>query len=200
MPLPGPQFFYRGGFYNSPRQIQMLRFNQRRSHLYPRDPYFTAQALQPEQPAAQYLPQRMAFTRWKTPPTRVAWGENAAGVVAATAQAPAQVSAMEEAAGLPPMLPFWDAPAALGADGLPEAPVADFSEQPISRGVLPHNRMQLHAGELSALVREQREGIARGHRGAQDRRDLAMAEVSNQVSAVTRLVQGGESEDAEWYL
>ncbi len=186
-----PRFFYKGGFYNTPAEIKQLQFDQLRSHLYPRNPYLAAQSLEPGQPPVAYLPQRMMFSRFKTPPMQAAWLENARSALEAGGSANARISVMQEAAHMPPMLPFDEAPAALGLDHLPEAPIdPNLDEVPLSRGVLPYNRVQLHASELAALVREQRENIASGHRGAQDRRDLAMAEVGNQISAVDAIVSG----------
>lgn len=179
----------------------MLQFNQLRSHLYPRDPYLAAQALEEfGQPVPQYMPGRMANTRWKTPPTTVAWGENAASVIAATTGARARVSRLEEAANLPPMMPFWQAPDALGANHLPEQPLdPNLDAEPISRGVLPYDRMQLHAGELAALVEEQDYGLARQQRNTQDRRDIALMSVHQQVGAISHLVTGGDVANEDWY-
>ena len=199
MPLPGPQFFYKGGFYNSPAQIRMLQFNQLRSHLYPRDPYLAGEALEEfGQPVPQYLPQRMMFSRWKTPPMRTAWLQNAESALAAPQIAQQRVAQMQEAANLPPMLPMWDAPAALGANQLPETPV-EMDETPLSRGVLPYQRMQIHAGELAALLEEQNRDLEQRHEGAQDRRDLALAEVNNQISAISFMVTGGDDQNEPWY-
>ena len=201
MALPGPQFFYKGGFYNSPVEIRLLQFNQLRSHLYPRDPYLAAQALDEfGQPLPVYVPGRMANTRWKTPPTSPAWGETAASMISATTEARARVGRIEEAANLPPMMPLWQAPDALGANNLPETPVdPNLAAEPISRGVLPYNRMQMHASELAALVREQDYGLARNQRGRQDQRDVALMSIDQQVGAISRLVTGGDVANEDWY-
>jgi len=196
-----PQFFYKGGFYNSPVEIRMLQFNQLRSHLYPRDPYLAAQSLEEFGRAVpQYMPGRMANTRWKTPPTTVAWGENVASSIAATTESRARVSRLQQAANLPPMMPFPEAPEALGLNHLPAMPLdPNLDAEPISRGVLPYDRMHLHADELAALVREQDYGLARQQRDTQDRRDVAMMSVHQQVSAISNLVTGGDVANEEWY-
>lgn len=56
-------------FWNLPPEISAMGFTQKRSQLYPRCPGCIDYAAQ-EQRAAYYMPQRMAFQRWKTPPQR----------------------------------------------------------------------------------------------------------------------------------
>lgn len=69
-----------------PTEVKRLPIGLLRSHQYPGDPRGTAvameQYLEAQLPAA-YYPQRMAFSRWKTPPVQVAYGQSAAGAYAA---------------------------------------------------------------------------------------------------------------------
>lgn len=195
-----PQFFYGGRFWNTPAGIRQLQFNQLRSHLYPRDPYLAAQAMDEYgQPVPEYLPQRMMFTRWKTPPMRAAWLENAIGFMAAKAQGPAHAAALEQASGLPPTMPFWDMPQALGANNLPQ-PDMTPEPAPISRGVLPPSRMHLQPHELEALGNETMAHANAGSQGVQNAKDRAMAEVQGLISSANQAVYGGTAENEPWFL
>ncbi len=195
-----PSFFYGGRFWNTPPGIRQLQFNQLRSHLYPRDPYLAAKALEEYgQPVPAYLPQRMLFTRWKTPPMRPAWMENAIGFSQAVTQGPAHVQQLEQASKLPPMMPFWDAPQAMGANTLPQ-PDTTPGPEPISRGVLPPERIHLTPDQLEELGHQQYAAVGAGYAGAQGARDRAIAEVQGAINDTNQAIYGGTPEDDPWFL
>lgn len=197
-----PRFFYRGGFYNSPVEIRQLQFNQLRSHLYPRDPYLAAEALESfgEPTPAAYMPSRMLNTRWKTPPFNPDWGSSADSVNRAVDAGVNFDGQLQEASSLPPMLPIREGASSLGADHLPEPNMdPNLDAEPISRGVLPYDRIQLHSSELSALVRETTQNKLSIKEDARTRKAYALEQVGQQINAIGLMVSDGDAEDP-WYM
>jgi hypothetical protein len=180
--------------YNAPADIRRLPFNLLRTSLYPRRPALVKQAakeyLDKTPPPVAYLPQRMGFTRWKTPPYEVAWDANVLSLLAAM-QAHVQTvqGGYQAAMSRVPTTSPQQAVAQLGADRLPQPsdnmdPNMDMP--PVARNALPLDRV-VSAGELSEYVRATKATIANANNARHERRERAMAAVSQQRGLVDDL-------------
>lgn len=151
--------FYTSGGYDpfAPQQIRETPFDLLRSHLYPRDPALVRQAVDAELsgkplPIA-YLPQRMAFQKWKTPPYQVAWGQGAVSAIEATALAPNMIRGLQPDV---PLMPMGMAGQMHGGARLPQpsdnmSPNLRPGYTPLARGVLPSDRYTTSA-EVTELA------------------------------------------------
>lgn len=194
--------------YLPPGAIQQLPFELLRAQRYPRDPQAMGEAAQgyldQEPQPAFYAPQRMAFTRWKTPPYDVAWGENVAGVLTALEQEHVLLARMHQANYQPPTMTGRQAAAAMGAERLPqpsdnEDPAVAEDLYPIARNALPMGRVTMTGGELSAFIKERTDGVNRIQEDAHARRARALAEAQGQVAAVDRLLDEGRPYNDPWW-
>ena len=120
----------------APRELTQLPFNLYRTQINPPNPPLLQQAVQDQlagRRAVAFLPQRMAYTKWKNPETQ--WSSSATGVMAASTVYSKQVSALAApfAAGKGVYLP---SDAARDLNRLPQ-PTDDwqFDKNPIARGL-----------------------------------------------------------------
>jgi hypothetical protein len=191
--------------YNAPDDIRRLPFDLWRSQLYPRRPALVAQAAQEyldgTQPPAAYLPQRMGFTRWKTPPYEVGWGQNVAALLdALAANVAVQQQAYSAAMSHVPRQTAREAVAAIGADRLPEPSDnldPNLDAAPLARNALPLDRV-VTAQDMNALVRETRSAVESANNVRYERRERAMSAVSQQRSFVDGLLS--DRSHHPWFL
>ena len=194
--------------YLPPRAIQRLPFELLRAQRYPRDPQAMGEAaqeyLEGDQLPVYYAPQRMAFTRWKTPPYNVAWGQNVTGMLTALEQEHALLTSVHEANYQPPTMTGRQAADALGAERLPEPsdnedPALAQDLYPIARNALPIDRIGMTGGELSAFIRERTDNVSKIHADGHDRRARALAEAQNQVAQVDNVLGEGRPYNDPWW-
>jgi len=134
------QFYTSGNFYPQlPRVMHDLPIDLLRSRAYPRNPQVLENGLrqleQGDKPVF-YAPQRMAFSKWKTPPVPAGWGQNVTSMLAAYRAQFGVIGAAQ-----PKGLPIMDALAAgraVGADRMPEP--TDNMDPNLYRGYVPLSR------------------------------------------------------------
>lgn len=144
---------------NIPAAIARLPFNLLRSQRITREPQMMGEAMEDylnrDPLPIAYLPQRMAFTRWKTPPYQLAWGSNARSLVAALEQGFAQREHLAQVGqGAAPALSPYQAVAAMGANRLPQPSDnmdPNMNAVPLARGATPLNTL-MTARDLDAIA------------------------------------------------
>jgi hypothetical protein len=153
-----------------------------RSNLPPDDPR-TVAALATDDggPLPQYLPQRMGFSKYKTPPgVKPRWGQNAVSMLTALEQQHLQAALIRRGYYLPPTESAEDAAERLGADRLPEPSDnldPNLNDYPVSRGVQPGAGF-ISGQELNAMAQDRERELQRLGHDAGSRRANALAEVA----------------------
>jgi hypothetical protein len=139
--------------YPIPPEIQRLQIPLLRAHRYPRDPAYVAEAAQEYLDGAEkpiYMPQKMGFMRWKTPPYERSFRSAVGSPVHALAQEESRWMGVVPAHW---MMPEDVAVSQMDADRLPPTNFdPSVNEEPVARGALPL-RNTVTADDLSALVR-----------------------------------------------
>ena len=116
-----------------------------------------AQDIEGDLPVA-YMPQRMAFDKWRVQLPQRGWGQSAISVLNALRQGPAHQEAILSRAGIPPTEPMYQA-----GDRYNRLPsifaridpaLYDPNYQPLARGALPRYRTT-SAVQLNRLARRQ---------------------------------------------
>jgi hypothetical protein len=130
--------FYTGGnFYPQlPTVMHDLPMDLLRSRAYPRDPAVLEQGLrelEQEDRPAFYAPQRMAFSKYKTPPTPTGHGQNVISMLAAIREQ-YYVRHAAQPHGLP-IMDVVQAAAAVGGNRMPEP--TDNMDLNLYRGYVP---------------------------------------------------------------
>ena len=184
----------------SPEISQDLPFDLLRSHIYPRNPKLTAQAVEEYgQPQPTYLPQKFAFRKWKTPPWVVAWSQPAQALLRARAQASQQIAAMQTIR--PPTTPLVAAPAVLGADRLPQ-PSDNISPNlyrpTISPDVTPADEL-ISAEDLNELTDQVNSGAVINRNNIADQRNRALMAAQGQIDQMARYIHGDANRQDEWF-
>lgn len=137
-----------------PRELRDLPFNSRRSQLYPENPPLAFQAMEMAQAGAPvpiaYMPQKVGFTRWKTPARTFA--DTALTSNAAVSGYQRQQAALSfTGRGAAPMYTTTQASADLVR--LPQA-APEINPYPIARGVtsrmVPFEELDAYAQAASA--------------------------------------------------
>jgi hypothetical protein len=192
--------------YLPPRALQLLPFNLLRSQNYPRDPAQVGQAIETYGGALPtYMPQRMMFTRWKTPPYNVAWAQNAASVMTALEQQHFKVALLRRAAAAPQAASPREMADALGAERLPQPSdnidpaVVDY-EEPIGRNALPMRRLSMTARELNAFAEEQDAELARLEDKVHERKHRAMAQVAQRIEDTESRLMAASPPNDPWFM
>jgi len=128
------------------------------------------------------LPQRMAFTKWKTPPgVKPAWGQNAISMLSALEQQHLRLAMIRRGYYAPPTMSPAEMAEALGGNRLPEPSDnvdRNMDTRAVARGVIPAQNF-ITGPELNALAEERTAEIANLQDSANDRRLSAMAEIAN---------------------
>lgn len=173
-----------------PAQIQQLRFDLKRSHLYPRRPDIVAQALmQGPQGPIQYMPQRMGFRKWKTPP----WRETQQSGVSSAVRAVRSSGSVIRSTGARALPPFA-APATTvarqkGALRLPQpSDNMELFGQTLTRGV-SRTAYRVPPTELDRIARTQSQVIGASNVQKIRAANRAMNEVFNKQAALRGLVR-----------
>lgn len=184
----------------APPAIQRLPFNLLRAHLYPRRPDLVAEGVEEfhrDEPLPVYLPQRMGFTRYKTPPWEASWGTEVAALVMALQQGVDTQDKLYNAAvqGSAPVTSRNQMARRLGASRLPEPydHAADLDRTPYARNALPADSMLLTTDDLAALERGYEEHRLGSRYEADRRRTEALESV--EISRDTLFRALGESAD-----
>jgi hypothetical protein len=137
-----------------------------------------------------YMPQRMAFSQFKTPPGfKPDWGQNFAGLHTALERQKFVAEMIRRGHYLPPMTTPHAMAEQLGADRLPEPSDnidPDLDTQAVSRGLIPSAGF-VSGAELNALGREMASELEHVNGAAQDRRAQALAEVAELQNHLGRL-------------
>lgn len=194
-------FWYSSGNFTSylPRQLKQIPLDLKRSHAYPPTPEVTEQGLDEYgQPLPHYVPQRMAFTKWKTPPYEARWAASVLGYLQATNEWRQRVKRIASTYSHVPIQTPEMAVENMGADTLPplnENP--NMYSEPVARQALPLNRM-LSAEELNKYAREVNRGELASVMTAADSRNRAMQEVENQHMRYMDFLRREES--APWFM
>lgn len=156
---------------NIPAAIARLPFDLLRSQRITREPRMMGEAMErylDREPLPEaYLPQRMAFTRWKTPPYQLAWGSNARSLIQALEQGYEQRRHLAQVGqGAAPALSPTEAVEQLHANRLPQ-PSDNMSPNmnavPLARGAVPRNTITT-AQDLDAIAQSYHAWI--GKKGA----------------------------------
>lgn len=202
----GPGWYTSGHMApNVPVALKRLPFNLRRSHLYPRDPALVREAVEADltgqPPPVAYLPQRMAFSRWKTPPYQVAYGSNVAGLLQALRDNLANLRGLQAYATqrIPGMSPH-QAVAALGADRLPQPSdnlEPNLFTTPLAREAVPLNHL-VSADELNEFANQYTSYVTNRNVAIAEKRQRAQAAVAQQHFMTTSRVMQATS--APWFL
>lgn len=193
---------------NLPAAIERLPFDLWRSHEYPRRPGLVKHAareyLDDAPQPDMLLPQRMGFTRWKTPPWRQAYGSNIAAFLAAVIQPEAfrrRIAAVAQAGA--PSQP--ERAAALERMRLPQpsdnmSPEINASEV-LPRNVLPQYEIAMTTSDLTQVAEDHTKRAMANDAQKLIARSRAMAEIEQLTSAADGLYQsrGGE-EVLPWFL
>lgn len=194
--------------YLPPDAIQRLPFNLLRSQRITRDPQQMAVAAQGYLEGAPqpvwYVPQRMGFTRWKTPPYRPAWGQNVVSALTALEQQHALLAQIQHANYEPPVMNPRQAAQVMGAERLPEPsdnedPALAENLYPIARNALPIDRLAMTAGELSAFAREREDNLNQIRQDGHDKRARALMEAQQQVAKVDAVLDEGRPYNDPWW-
>jgi hypothetical protein len=191
--------------YNAPDGIRRLPMTLWRSSLYPRQPKVVAAAAQEYLEDAPlpiaYMPQRMGFTRWKTPPYDVAWGSSVVALLNAMEQGlRAQYTLQAAGMSSAPVETSEMAVARLHANRLPQ--VSDnedpnINAHPVARNALPLDRITT-AKQLNDYVYMTRANLANGHAERSERQQRAMAAVSEQSQGIAEIL--GDNSQKPWFM
>jgi len=188
--------FYTGGdFYDQmPQVMRDLPVDLLRSRQYPRNPEVLERGLEQLQHGKRpvfYAPQAMGLTRWKTPPTRTAWGQNVTSLLSAMhhnlqVQHQARVHQV-------PVMDAIEAGRAVGADRMP-MPTDNMDPNlregyvPLASGAVPRNRLvdmnqlsQAHAAVAAVEMKSDARRAALQEVGAYSDRLAMMALASSGV-------------------
>jgi len=169
-------------------------FDLLRSNLRPRDPRTIQAAEDPALPLA-YLPQRMMFSRWKTPPgVKPAWGSNAIGALTAleTVHALRLAIAATASSSAPQMSSPASSAADMGATRLPQpSDNADpnINKVPVARGVLSDSQV-VSAQELNQYVQQTNATLSNAKEEADARKIRALQEVGAMQSNILSMLAG----------
>lgn len=198
-----------GNELNLPADLDRLPFDLWRSHQYPRRPEII------EKGVAEYfahapmpvmsLPQRMGFTRWKTPPWVMGWGSNVLALVEAVTE-PQVFAARLAAVGRGPAPDESMRDASLARMRLPQpsdniSPEIDSTEV-LPRNVLPQYRISMTTADLErvAAAHQQQEFANGADKLAQ--KDQAIRQAMELTEAMDAMYQshGNASNDVPWFL
>lgn len=128
-----------------------------------------------------YMPQRMAFTEFKTPPgVKPAWGQNVVGLHTALERQAFHAAMIRKGYYMPPITTPHAMAEQLGADRLPEPSDnidRNLDTKAMSRGLIPSAGF-VSGAELNALGRETQHELERLNDEGHDRRGRALAEVA----------------------
>ena len=149
--------------YPIPPEIERLQIPLLRAHRYPRDPEYVAEAAEEYLDGAAkpiYMPQKMGFTRWMTPPYERSFRSAVASPVMALAQEESRWMGVVPAHW---MMPEDVAVSQLDADRLPPTQVdPSVYETPVARGAMPL-RDTVTPADLSELIRSVGRNTIVGH-------------------------------------
>lgn len=140
----------------APRQVRQLNANLVRSQAYPPAPWVTAQGVQQYREQSQpmaYMPQAMAFTKYKTPPAGYAQdrlGESAANVVMLGMAFTQKESRLVNAATQG--VPFGEMRSVAEPLNQLPAPQTSMNMHPWSRGVLERASVQPSTNLMAAAA------------------------------------------------
>lgn len=181
--------WYTGGDYypQLPAVMRDLPMDLLRSRAYPRNPEVLErgiQQLESGDPRPVLMPQRAAFSKWKTPPSPIGYGQNVISMLAAVrAHLPTVMNAQ------PRGLPIMDAIQAgrhVGADRMPE-PTDNLDVNlydgyvPLARGAVPMddlidveliNKVAVDAGNPEDLRNDARVSALESIGALQDRMNM----------------------------
>jgi hypothetical protein len=193
---------------NLPADLDRLPFDLWRSHQYPRRPEIIERAAEEyhrNAPMPQMsLPQRMAFTRWKTPPWVLGWGSNVTALLEAVTE-PQQFAARLAAVGQGPAPSESMRQASLARSRLPQpsdnaSPELDSTEA-LPRNVLPQYRVSMTTSDLSAVAEQHQKQETANDANRLAQRDRAIQEVGELTQAMSSLYESsGGSDDVPWFL
>lgn len=198
------RFYHAGPDYNVPEGVKRLPLALQRDP-YPRRPEETREAaaayLSNQPLPVMYLPQRMGFTKWKTPPSPVAWGSNVLALMDALEQGVRRVQSLNRAGmGPAPHQSVQQAVAVRQLNPLPQ--VSDdvdpnLNVQAPARGALPLDRFT-SAHEMDSYVRETRANIRAQQRARNDRLTHALEVVSTRRAQVASVL--GSRNNLPWFM
>lgn len=166
--------------YRGPREIASLPLTLLRSNKRPDDPQM-AQAVQDHAANTQlpeYMPQSMAFSRWKTPPVKVAPGQNAVSVLSALEIQHLHLQLIKKNFYNPPAQSAVQAADELAARRLPQPSDnldPNLNTRPIARGVIPASNF-VTGGELNSFAQNRLAQITQLRDNAQVGRAQALSE------------------------
>jgi hypothetical protein len=185
-----------GHYYKYVSQdIQQLPLRLQRSHGYPRQPEEMGEAMEEYLDGAQkpvYLPQKMAFKRYKTPPVRTGWLATAIASMAAVNDDTARAEAL----------------AMVGIEHVPidpiyqRGPALDQFPQPMDRlnpnideappsSDMPTPGSFSSSQEITEYAEQYQQNILNAHRAAGNRAQTAVAEAKVQQAQVTGFIRPG---------
>ena len=152
---------------------------------------------------AAYMPQRMAFTRWKSPPYDVAYGSSVVALLEAMrygydVQRGLQAAGMSSAGAA--VETSYDATARLNANRLPQ--VSDnrdpnINAHPVARNALPLDRITT-AQQLNDLVYATRANLANGNAARSERTQVAMQAAAGQSQDIAEIL--GDNSQKPWFM
>jgi hypothetical protein len=193
------RFYTSGNFYPQlPRAIQTLPFDLYRQTKVTRDPSIIQHGI--EQYFAgdvpvYYAPQRMQFSKWKSPPTPIGYGQNVISMLDAFSHRLAV-----ERAAQPRGIPFNGPVAAarrMGLDRLPQPtdnmdPNLRAGYIPLARGAVPLNRI------TDAAVIQTYVDAGNAERVGNDARTAAMRQVQERQAILADMTGGNVGEP--WFI
>lgn len=204
-----PRFFH-GGDYPPPTEIRDGSFDMLRDHGYPRHARAFKRELQAEvdgdyPPMAQpqflgpttvMMPGSMSYTRFVDPglgSPPASYGASGRSAVEAMRQRAERTQVVYNAAGVPVALVTpADAAYEMGGNDIPRGVDPEIYEEPLPRGVLPADRMQLTTADLSALEAAESRRAFESEVAVVSKRDQAMASAQAARAAIEQLVQNDE--------
>lgn len=137
------------------------------------------QDFQYQQELPVYVPQRMGFSKYKTPPgVKPAWGQNVESMLTALELQHYKLAMIRRGYYVPPVADPYEAAAALGADRLPEPSDnvdPNLYTQSISRGVVGADQL-VTGGELNDLAEARMDELEAISTQNANKRDAAIAQ------------------------
>lgn len=142
----------------------------------------------------EYLPQSMTFSRWKTPPVKVAMGQNALSVLTALEIQHLHLALIKKNFYMPPVQSAVQVAEGASLGSLRRLPQPsdnldpNLNTRPIARGVIPASNF-VTGGELNSFAQSRLAQITQMRDNARVGRDQALAEVASLQDHILSLIQ-----------
>jgi hypothetical protein len=187
---------------NVPRGFKRLPLELQRSHQYPRNPEASTAAMQEYVDGGTppvYLPQNMAFNRWKTPPWKQAWMSGIIALMRAKQQEALRMQQMRSIGRYgSPRQTVHQAAEQYNEMPLPLDQVNPNIDQPVIAQSVANPRDMMSADEVSDLGRQYDNRIQQASEEIGSRAASAQQEIQSQVAQFEDFVTAPQP-DEPWF-